>query len=345
MVFLAENFQTILISGMTTAGLVLIFLPIARVIGLVDKPDLRKAHVGDIPWIGGLCIFLSSVVTIFFLQCCDDFSVFVLGSGFLMLTVGILDDVMDLKPQIKLLLQLVITSAAVHLSGLKITTLGTIFGVPWSLELGFLSLPFTVVAVVGLTNAFNMIDGCDGLAGGLSLLAICGILALGAKSMGPAMTLVLTSLASGILVFLCFNMLKSSKFKIFLGDSGSLFLGYSIAWILIYSIEREGSFTPSLALWIVLTPLFDFLLVLIFRLRFGHSVMRGDRSHIHHLLISYGLAHQKTTALILFVSTVLLTAGIYVEWAFPDFSLPIFILLFTCYLLARRWASRHNSLN
>ena len=333
--FIAENIQTLLNCGFLAVGLLLVFVPICKHVGIVDKPDKRKVHVGNIPLIGGFCIFLTSLIAVTYAQSFGYLSLLILGTGSLIMLVGIVDDLADVDPKIRLLLQFLITAATAHFFGLQITTLGTLFGLPLSLNLGIFSLPFTVVVVVGVTNAFNMIDGCDGLAGSLSLLAICAIAFLGVQPPEPEMSLLMLSLCAGLLVFLCFNIPAVFTFKVFLGDSGSLFLGYAISWMLIYSFERVKSIEPSFALWIVLIPVFDFLYVFITRLKVGRSIIQGDRSHLHHCLISLGFTHQKTTALIFMMSLLLLMLGLFFERVYPSLGLPIIGLLFILYFYGR----------
>lgn len=335
MTFTAENIQTLLNCGFLAAGLLLVFVPICKHFGIVDKPDKRKVHVGNIPLVGGFCIFLTSLIAVTYVQSFGYLSLLILGTGSLIMVIGIVDDLADVSPKIRLLLQLVITAATAHFFGLQITTLGTLFGLPFTVELGIFSLPFTVIFVVGLTNAFNMIDGCDGLAGSLSFLAICAISLLSFQPSEPEMSLLLLSLGAASFVFLWFNIPAVFTFKVFLGDGGSLFLGYAISWMLIYSFERVKSMEPSLALWIILIPLFDFLYVFITRLKVGRSIIQGDRSHLHHCLISLGFTHQKTTALIFMMSLLLLMVGLFFERVYPSLGLPIIGLLFILYFYGR----------
>ena len=159
----------ILSAVLLMVALSLILKPVARKIPLVDKPSARKTHQNIIPLIGGICVFLTSGVSLLiFGDMWAKYTEPTVISASLFLFLGVLDDKFDLKARIKLLIQLTVCLIFLLSTGLEISTLGNPFGFGHTFDLGFVSLPITILAIVGLTNAFNMIDGCDGLAASLA---------------------------------------------------------------------------------------------------------------------------------------------------------------------------------
>ena len=319
-----------------TLVLSLILRPIAHKLSLVDTPNARKNHQNVIPLIGGICIFLACGLSLFVFGATQnqDLRPLVVAAS-LFLFLGVLDDQFDFKASIKLLAQITISFMFISSTGLQISNFGSPFGLVHSFELGVLSLPFTILSIVGLTNAFNMIDGCDGLAASLAVLAILALLYFGSSHFEFSMQFFLLMLVASIFVFLFFNFCNNPALKVFLGDGGSLFLGFIVAVSLVKFAEGNQTYSPSLVLWFVAVPIYDFCAVVARRLLLRRKIMSADRSHLHHYLLSFGLSHFQTTMVIFFTGTALLCLGAFLEVNYPSLSLFAFVGLFTVYLSLR----------
>ena len=174
-------YHLILISiGFLSTIITIIFLrPIAFKIKLIDYPDARKQHKGNIPLIGGPSIFSGVIIYLIYVDTLSFVVETILTFSTLILILGIYDDFKNLRPRIKLFIQLFVVAFLIYFSGIKIESLGFFYGLPYPLNLGLLAIPFSIISIVGLMNAFNMIDGLDGQAGLLSAIAIVGICIFG----------------------------------------------------------------------------------------------------------------------------------------------------------------------
>ncbi len=260
----------------------------ALVLGLIDRPSQRKQHVGKVPLVGGLAIFMGVTAGA---ACYGDFHWFtkiLIDTTMLLTLLGALDDRFDLSVRERLVIQTVAISTVIATTGVYIHTLGTLFG--HDIELGWLGPPFTVVAVIGLVNAFNMMDGIDGLAGSLEMVSIAAItLFVGLGAFHEAIVL-LALLATASLPYLVTNLGLAGR-KIFLGDAGSTLIGYLLAWVLIRMSQMpEAHLSPVNVLWCVALPVFDTLAVMLRRMSKGKSPFKPDRGHIHHILLGAGMS-------------------------------------------------------
>lgn len=331
-----QQFSLLLLVFLLTIALSLILTPVANKLSLVDKPNDRKNHQNVTPVIGGICIFLACGIASFVfgnIQSQDIRSLVVAASLFLCL--GVLDDLFDFKASIKLMTQVTFSFVFIVSTGLQISSIGYPFGLTNSFELGFLSTPFTLLAVIGLTNAVNMIDGCDGLAASLITLALLALLYFGSSHFVLAKQIVLLMLVTSVMTFLLFNFSNNPARKVFLGDGGSLFLGFVVSVFLVNFAEGNETYSPSIVLWFVAVPVFDFCAVVVRRLLLQRKIMSADRSHIHHYLLSFGLSHFQTTVVVLLTAIALLCLGIFLEANYPSLSQFTFIGLFMAYLLFR----------
>ena len=326
---------TIIIAFLTSLISLIIFRPIAIKLNLVDYPTERKTHAGNVPLLGGICVFFGIIVPYFLFMEFDKFSSALLITALLILIHGVWDDFANLKAKTKIAFQVFLSAIMIYVTDVKLKSFGDLFGVSYPLELGILSIPITIIAVIALTNAINMIDGLDGLAAGIVLIAITGLICFNLTLEFSPFTSLLLVVASALLPFIIFNMTPNQNFKVFLGDGGSLFLGYIVSWALIYSAENINNFTPSFALWCVAIPLFDFFVVIIIRIVKKHSLMIARKDHIHHFLEN--LEFSKKLILLLIVSSglAILLIGILIENKFPALSFSVFLILFLFYLFIR----------
>ena len=276
---------------------------------LYDMPSSRKEHTLPIPTMGGIAI-VGGMITALLLwfpfsnelgQVAFFFSIAALFA------LGIMDDLKDLSARYKFIVQIGLATL-IALSGIRITSFDGLFGItelPVSAQYSF-----TILAIVGITNAFNLIDGIDGLAGGLSFMSLV-TLGLFLSISGDANTaLVAFSLAGAIMAFLYFNF---NPAKIFMGDTGSLILGFVIAVLCIRLMQVNVvapnavlTHAPVFVLGIVFIPVFDTLRVFAMRIWRGQSPFVADKTHIHHLLTNTGFSHVFATRVICFIHAFIL---------------------------------------
>ena len=289
-----------LIAAALCAGLIsFTTTPLARVfafkVGAVDVPkDERRMHNKPIPRLGGLAIFLGfSVAALAF---CD-FTPTLLSiyfGGLVIVVVGVLDDIFRLNAWVKFIVEIAVAFIPIS-QGLSIEFIN-LFGE--YVVFGVFEIPITVLWIVGLTNAINLIDGLDGLSCGISVicslsLLLCSILVLD----NFALTMLTAILASSCLGFLPFN---SNPAKIFMGDTGALFLGYTLSVLSISGLfKMHAVLSFMIPISIFALPLFDTIFAVVRRIASGHSPFSPDRGHIHHRLIDIGF-NQKQTVHILY---------------------------------------------
>lgn len=271
---------------------------------LYDVPNSRKEHSMPIPTMGGVAIFAGMMASLFLwfpfttaiAQICFFFSVIILFA------LGIMDDLKDLSARYKFIIQIGLATL-IALSGIRITSFDGLFGItelPLSAQ-----YTFTILAIVGITNAFNLIDGIDGLAGGIGFMSLVTLGMFLTISGDNNTALIAFSLAGGILAFLYFNL---NPARIFMGDTGSLVLGFVVAVLSIrlmqvnvYAAKPVLANAPVFVLGIVLIPVFDTLRVFALRIWRGKSPFVADKTHIHHLLTNKGFSHSFAAKLICFV--------------------------------------------
>ncbi len=292
--------------------LLVVMTPLAHQFGLVDQPSTRKRHSGIVPLTGGVAIFMAvlvaSVVTDVWMK---NNPLFFTASAFIVL-LGMLDDRFDLSAKGRLLCQFGVAAIMAWSAQNYITSLGDIFGLgEVVLDLG--GYLFTLICVVGVINAFNMIDGIDGLAGGMSLVILLTLTGFLTYTGNVASIMEPLVIAAAIVPFLAFN-LSWKGFrgnKIFMGDSGSMFVGLTIVWLLVDHTQGESAaFRPITAVWLVGLPLMDMAAIMYRRARKGQSVLRPDRQHLHNIFMRAGLSSRKSLIAILLLGSCYCVVGI-----------------------------------
>ena len=278
--------------------LTLIFIPpvifMVKRFKLFDRPNARKEHSVPTPTFGGISIFAGMMVSLLFWFTFNNHpsTVTFLLSIFLLLGVGIMDDLKDLAARYKLVIEAGLASL-LAVSGIRITSFGGLFGIT---ELHIVAqYIITVITIVGITNAFNLIDGIDGLAGGLGFMSLVtlGIFLTISKDLNYAM--IAFALAGALLGFLYFNF---NPARIFMGDTGSLVVGFVIAVLCVQLLKVNALYTAPIVpniyvftLGIVMIPVFDTLRVFGARIWKGRSPFSADKTHIHHLITNKGFTH------------------------------------------------------
>jgi UDP-GlcNAc:undecaprenyl-phosphate GlcNAc-1-phosphate transferase len=331
------------VSVLASAVSLCVLVPASRPIGLLDYPDARKRHLSATPLVGGLSIFIGILAGWLWLGQGSRFDGIVLATACALVVLGALDDRYGLRVSVRVAVQTAAVLTVIGTTGLHVHSLGMLGG--HDLALGWLGIPFTVVAVIGLINAFNLMDGIDGLAGGLALVGTGAIALLGSSRVFTPRNVVVLLLAAALYPYLLSNLgLLGRKAKVFLGDAGSVVLGYVIAWALIaLSQSTPRRISPGLVLWCVGLPVIDTLAVMFRRLKRGVSPFTADRTHIHHLLMNAGIGPRKTLACLVAFAAALPFVGVLVRDLFgPAANLAAFLVLLAAWgwftaRLERRW--------
>lgn len=329
-----------------------VIIKISRLKNLMADPGERSSHITKTPTLGGVAIFASTFISYFLWENPDEGQLIHLSISAIVILffLGVKDDILVLSPKKKMFVQVAVSAFVVILADLRIENLFGIFGineVPYAM-----SLPLTVFIFIALINAINLIDGIDGLAGGIGMIA-GGMFGLWFFLNGHfAMACLAASMSGALLGFLRFNYSKTSK--IFMGDTGSLIVGFLLSMFALkfiqlnieYRFNPNASFSaPILAIVVLIVPIFDTLRVFIIRLKDKKSPFVGDRNHLHHILIDSGLSHFQTSVILwsfTLISTILfLTIS---KTTDNTTSLYILVVLFAIYM----WIShmlKHNNRN
>lgn len=287
--------------------------PVALRVGLVDVPNDRKAHEGSVPLIGGVAMFCGFALAALTL----DTGLTAYRSFFaavaILVVVGLLDDMHELSSRARFGAQILAAGLMALWGGVVLRDLGVLGGGPDPFALGAWEIAFTVFATVGVINALNMSDGVDGLAGGLALIALLG-LAYVADGAGLATerTLLLL-LAVTVIGFLLFNLRLPWRPRalVFMGDAGSMFLGFAITWFFISMSQGEArAMAPVAALWLLMIPLFDTVWLILRRFSQGRSPTSSDIGHLHHVLQMTGMRASTSTWLMLAIAALGAAAGL-----------------------------------
>ena len=292
------------------AALILVLEKLAPRLGLVDHPCDRKQHEGQIPLIGGVAIFCAiAIASLVFKQ--SHFSNLLILGGFLLILLGITDDVKNLSARFRLIVQFAIASLMFFYGDMRIENIGPILGHTDTQFSGPVSYLFTVFCTIGVINAINMIDGLDGLSGSLLLTSFLALGVIGFTA-GRADATTLFIIAGCLVSFLAYNnQIFRTKARIFLGDSGSMFLGLALTWYFVRMTQGE---TPALgavsAGWIFGLPLMDTVSVMLGRLIDKKSPFAAGRDHMHHRLRRAGFSVNLCVAIMLTMHMFLVAVGI-----------------------------------
>ncbi len=275
---------------------------------LMDEPGLRSSHLRKIPNLGGIAIFYSLAVcaSIFAFELFDIYK-FLFASLVILLYIGVMDDIVIMRAYKKLLAQIIVTALMVIGSDVRIRSFFGLFGV---YELSyFFSIAISIFTFIVLINAFNLIDGIDGLAGGYSLIcsALFGLSYFRLGEYNYPLVVLSGVIIGSVVGFLYYNLSNSRENKVFMGDTGSMILGFLLAFTAIcfidIFIDKELpdvpryylQSAPAIAMAILILPLIDTLNVFMIRVSSGKSPFIADKNHIHHSLLELGLSHRRST--------------------------------------------------
>ena len=273
-------------------GLLHFLRPAAVGIGLVDEPGARKSHRGSVPLIGGVAMFCGFALAALTLDMgLTAYRSFFAASAVLV-AVGILDDMHELSSRARFGAQILAAVLMAYWGGVVLHDLGALGDGGDVFALASWEIVFTIFATVGVINALNMSDGVDGLAGGLSLIALLGMAYAADSAFLASDRTLLLLLAVVVAGFLLFNMRLpwQHRARVFMGDAGSMFLGFAITWFFIsLSQGEERAMAPVAALWLLMVPLFDTVWLILWRFSQGRSPTSSDVGHLHHVLQMTGM--------------------------------------------------------
>ncbi|MCM3743925.1 undecaprenyl/decaprenyl-phosphate alpha-N-acetylglucosaminyl 1-phosphate transferase [Sporosarcina luteola] len=262
-------------------------------IGAVDRPNYRKVHASVMPRIGGIAIFGAFVIGYLLLTPSDEHAIGILVGALIIIITGFLDDMLEISAKAKLFGQLAAAIVVVTWGGLQIEFINLPFFGPF--DFGYLSIPITILWIIGITNAINLIDGLDGLAAGVSTIALISITVM-AVIMGDVFVVATAAiLAASTLGFLFYNFHPA---KIFMGDTGALFLGYMISVLALLGFKNVAMISLVIPIIILGVPISDTFFAIIRRIRMKQPISAPDKSHLHHCLLRAGFSHRQSVLII-----------------------------------------------
>lgn len=305
-------------------------IKVSQVKQLMDEPGSRSTHTVKTPTLGGIAIFFSLAVVITTIGGLLDTKILMLLLGGLtvLFFLGLKDDLLVLSPKTKFMAQLLVAGVLIVFTDTRIVGFFGLLGVttlPY-----WLSVVFTLFVYILIINAYNLIDGVDGLAGGLAIFACIAFAFLFWKTQDVSMTTIAVATIGSLVPFLRFNF--SKKRKIFMGDTGSMILGFLIAFFVVHFLSQAQVYktslfynsAPILALTIVFFPLLDTLRIFFIRVIIHKkSPFKADRNHLHHGFINLGYSHKQTTACIVITNAILFVLAL----LFKDFDIHLQLCL------------------
>lgn len=292
-----------------TSMLVCLFLitplmKLASRFNLEDIPDARKIHEGNIPRVGGLAMVAGTLLSMLLWVDMDYATISYLVGVIVILIFGIWDDIVQLGYRIKFIGQIVAALIVILFGDVKVNYLPFIYD---AVIPDVIAIPFTLFALLGITNAMNLSDGLDGLAGGSSLFSLGVIGLLGYMAGDTGFVLLCLAVIGSILGFLRFN---THPAVIFMGDTGSQFLGFSLGVLVIWLTQKVFPvLSPTIAIIILGLPILDTLYVMTQRVLEGKSPFKPDKKHIHHKLLSVGLDHYEAVSCIYLIQSILVVSA------------------------------------
>ncbi|GAB4230591.1 MAG: MraY family glycosyltransferase [Ekhidna sp.] len=287
----------IVTSFLITLTLIPIVIRVSKSVNVLDQPDKRKIHSISTPSLGGVAIFFGFILALLLAVPLAELVLekYFLGGILIIFLLGVRDDLSSLQAKQKILVQLFSAILVVFFAGIKIEGLNGLFGVnsfPW-----YFDEIFTLFVIVVMTNAFNLIDGIDGLAGSIAMVISLSFGFLFFISGAYIPSIVSLSVAGAALAFLIYNWYPS---KVFMGDTGSMMLGFALTVLLIKYLQIPSSMLEQVSpvaimLSLFILPFYDTLRVFLIRFFSGKHPLSPDRNHIHHVLLKLGLNHGQAT--------------------------------------------------
>ncbi len=329
--------------------LIMLLRPIANAAGLVDVPNVRSSHSKPTPLVGGLAIYIAVASAYSIPAAMSLFPVnrevasfFV--AGLVVASVGVIDDYRPMPSSFRFLAQIIASLIMIFGAGIVLTDLGGMMPSGEIIYLGWMSVPFTVFATLGVINALNMCDGLDGLSGTMALISLSGLLLAAVFGDETIAAYVLMLLAAAIIGFLIFNLRVPGRKQaaVFMGDAGSMFLGLALTWFAIsLSQGADRVITPASALWFLMLPIFDTVVMIIRRVRHRRSPFSPDKEHIHHVFLLAGFSVNETVIIMAAAAMIGVGIGLLsLNMHAPEFSVAgLFLIagLLYMWMMMRSW--------
>lgn len=331
-----------LVAFIGTALAIACLRPLSAKLQLVDLPNKRKQHVGAIPLIGGIAVCLGVYLSVFLTLSAQDAIIIMLACAGCMMVIGAIDDAKDISPWLRLSVQALLILVLCLTTDISLHQFGDILGLG-NLTVPFVGLLVAIVAVCAAINAYNMMDGIDGLAGSMAGISLVGLAVLFTNTM-PEMAHICLIITIALVPYLVVNLnIPPFKRKIFLGDAGSMFLGFIIGYLVLFGSQHHQlapAFRPVTALWLIGLPLMDMVGIMIRRIRKGQSPLRPDRNHLHHILLHAGFTPRESLLLMAVANLGIVFFGIVAEQAkLPEWlMMALYLLLFVAYSLCLTYA-------
>lgn len=313
---------------------------------MVDIPNARKIHAMPMPKSGGIAMALGALIPVVLWVPKDNLVRAVLIGSAIIIGFGIMDDIKNLSYKEKLLGQIMAALVVIFYGGVRITCIGDLLPNGFTMPDG-VSIGLTVLVIVGVTNAINLSDGLDGLAGGISMLSFLIISFLASKSDYPAIAIISMAVVGGVLGFLRFN---THPANVFMGDSGSQLLGFLSITLAIVLSQANTPYSRVLPLVLIGFPILDTLTVMIERIAKGVSPFKADKNHFHHRLMRLGFSHSEAVIIIYLIQTGFISFGFifrfYSDWVHLLFILIVSAIIIGCFGLAsiKGWQVRRDEL-
>ncbi|CAG1022698.1 partial UDP-GlcNAc:undecaprenyl-phosphate/decaprenyl-phosphate GlcNAc-1-phosphate transferase, partial [Methylococcales bacterium] len=329
-----ELFLSFTLSTLISVLLMPVLIRSAKYLGMLDEPDERKVHQHAIPRCGGLGISIATLVTISVLAPFDEpFNSLLIG-GSIIVFFGLLDDIFNLNYKWKFFGQFIAVIFVLY-KGIYLRCLPFAGLDDASLWIAY---PLSFIFVVGVTNAVNLSDGLDGLAAGIMLMTLAAIAFFAEHVGGKDLALIALALIGGILGFLRFN---SHPAIVFMGDTGSQFIGFMAAFLCIYLVENVYiTLNPALPLLLLGLPVLDTLMVMSQRIYHGKSPFSPDKRHIHHRLLAHGFSHAEAVSCIYALQSIFLLAAFLLRYQSDLAVVGIYGLICAAILSLFYWAQQ-----
>ena len=309
----------------------------AEKVGAIDIPrDARRIHDHPIPRMGGLAIFMGFIISVIVFITFDTQVLGLLLGALIIAAMGAVDDIVGLKPLIKLAVQVLAALVAIRCGiYFNVITNPNLMSYNDTINMGLLSLPLTVLWIVGCTNAFNLIDGLDGLAVGVSAISSFTLLIVSLLVSGPNTSFLLAALCGACIGFMPYNM---NPAKIFMGDVGSQFLGFVLACVSIMGIFKlTAVITVLIPVMAMMLPLADTVFAFARRILHGQSPFHADRGHFHHRLLAMGLSQKQAVAVLYGFSAVMGLVSVIIAGKDRDPVIRIFCLVAILIVVILMW--------
>lgn len=305
-------------------------------VGAIDVPkDGRRMHKVPIPRLGGLAIFIGFMVSILlFVRITSEMKSILLGAV-IIVVLGVVDDIMALPAMLKFVIQIAAAMIpATHGVVIQVLSNPNIFSTDPYWTLDWLSIPVTVLWIVAITNAVNLIDGLDGLANGVSAISAATVLVIAILGSETQVAIVMAAVVGACVGFLPYNL---NPAKMFMGDTGATFLGYILATMSIQGLFKFYAIISFAVPFLILgLPIFDTAFAFIRRIAHGQSPMRADRGHIHHRLIDMGLSQKQAVATLYVISTILGLSAVVLATGGEEKAMLFFLTLCVVAIVAAR---------